>query len=47
MVHDWIGFATDLSVESAFSTRNERDDEQCFQTVPFASLGMAIFHFGP
>jgi hypothetical protein len=47
MVHDWIGFAADFPVESAFSVRNERDDEQCFQRATFVSLGMASFHFGP
>ena len=36
-----------FSVGSAFSMRNERDDEQCFQTAPFVSLEMVIFHFGP
>ena len=47
MVHDCIGFAADFPVQSAFSVRNERDDEQCFQTAAFVSLGMASFHFGP
>jgi hypothetical protein len=46
VVHDWIEFAADFPVESAFSARNERDNEQCFKTVPFVSLGMTIFTLG-
>ena len=47
VVHDWIEFAADIPVESAFSARNERDNEQCFKTVPFVSLGMTIFTLAP
>jgi hypothetical protein len=47
VVRDWIEFAADIPVESAFSARNERDNEQCFKTVPFVSLEMTIFTLAP